>query len=224
MGAARVGSARDEDSDQGGSLCRLGGRARSAGHFVMPPRSALLMLWRVTRLIFVLLGALITVSPFVASALVAVANGGSPLTMPKIDTIVDFLICGVSTLLLAALLTEANRGRYHALLAKLAFSGQAGKAAGIAALVGKSDPARTLQLARRNFRGVHFSDLVQESFDSSADSHTRSHTLPPRQIDAFLHIHGTTSRGQVAGAASVGARVRGQVSTHAEPVVGQGVH
>lgn len=158
------------------------------GNFVMPPRSALLMLWRVTRLIFVLLGALITVSPFVASALVAVANGGSPLTMPKIDTIVDFLICGVSTLLLAALLTEANRGRYHALLAKLAFSGQAGKAAGIAALVGKSDPARTLQLARRNFRGVHFSDLVQESFDSSADSglHEKSTRYRLGEIDAFL--------------------------------------
>ena len=158
------------------------------GNFVTPPRSALLMLWRFTRLVFALLGTLIMVAPFAASALIAVANGSSSLIMPTMQTVVDFLMAGAFILLPTALLTEGNRGRYHALLAKLASFGQAGKAAGIAALVGKSDPARTLQLARRNFRGVHFSDLVQESFVSSADSGLNEKATRYRlgEIDAFL--------------------------------------
>ena len=101
---------------------------------------------------------------------------------------VDFLVAGTFTLLLTALVSEANRGRFHGFLAKLASSGQAGKAAGIAALVGKSDPGRTLHLARRNFRGVYFSDLLQESFDSSADSGLNEKAKRYRlgEIDAFL--------------------------------------
>ena len=161
------------------------------GSFVMPPRTALFRLWRVTRVMFFAIAAQTIAAPFVSWAILAAVTEDatvSPFHSETIETTIDFVGGGLMILFLTAILTQANRGRFYAFLARIASSGQAGRAAGIAALVGKADPARTLQIARKNFRGVRFSDLLAESFESSADSGLNERATRHRlgEIDVFL--------------------------------------
>ena len=52
------------------------------------------------------------------------------------------------------------------MLSWFANSGRAGRAAGIAALVGKTDPAKTLH-ASKSFKGIRFTDLSQALSEDS---------------------------------------------------------
>ena len=156
------------------------------GAFVMPPRLALLLVWKALRIAFGVLALCVAAAPFLALALLHAL--GTPAPSLEVSLLLDCAVGGGAMLLLMLLLSEANRSRFYALVSTLAASGQAGRAAGIAALVGKTEPARTLALARRSFRGVLFTDLSLEHFQSSADSGLHQATARYRlgEMDAFL--------------------------------------
>ena len=84
----------------------------------------------------------------------------------------------------------AVRSAILALLSRLATSGDAGRAAGVAALIGKKDTKALLVQARRGFQGVSFGKLKPEHFASNAPDAEAMANLPQRcqlgEVDAFL--------------------------------------
>ena len=155
------------------------------GAFAVPPRLALLLVWRTLRVCLLVVALNFGAAPWLAHALLAALGRPAPL---EPTLIIDCAVGCLSLVLLVLLLSSANRGRFYAFISKAAVSGQAGRAAGIAALVGKTDAAKTLALARRNFRGIRFTDLSAEHFRSNADTglHAKATRYRLGEIDAFL--------------------------------------
>ena len=80
------------------------------------------------------------------------------------------------------------RRRIHAWLIGLATSGDAGRAAGVAAMVGKLEPQAVLGMARRTFTGLPFEVLRKEDFASNEDTGLNGKARRCRlgEVDAFL--------------------------------------
>ena len=81
------------------------------------------------------------------------------------------------------------RNKYHQCLAAIATRGEAGRAAGVAALIGKRDVKTVLASARRSFMGIPH-DHMRESHFATNSADTSMHELPIKchlgQVDAFL--------------------------------------
>ena len=127
--------------------------------------------------------------PFIAWGVLA-ALSDEPVAFEDLDLYIfyHFISLGVFVGVFTLSLNPTNRGRFYTMLSWFANSGQAGRAASIAALVGKTDPAKTLHAARKSFKGVRFTDLSQASFESSEDSGLNELATRCRlgEIDAFL--------------------------------------
>ena len=82
------------------------------------------------------------------------------------------------------------RNIIYPLLNSLATKGDAGRAAGVAALIGKRDVKTVLAQARRCFQGVPFSRLALEHFESNRTDESMMKDLAQRcqlgEVDAFL--------------------------------------
>ena len=80
------------------------------------------------------------------------------------------------------------RGRIHAWLIGLATSGDAGRAAGVAAMIGKLEPQAVLGMARRTFTGLPFELLSKVDLSSNADTGLNAKARRCRlgEVDAFL--------------------------------------
>ena len=80
------------------------------------------------------------------------------------------------------------RGRIHAKLIALATSGDAGRAAGVAAMIGKLEPQQVLSMARRTFTGLPFDVLSKADFSSNADTglNAKARSCRLGEVDAFL--------------------------------------
>ena len=80
------------------------------------------------------------------------------------------------------------RSRLSSFLARVASTGDAGRAAGVAAMVGKRDPQEVLALARRSITGLDYAVLREADFASNADSGLNAKAKRCRigEIDAFL--------------------------------------
>ena len=82
------------------------------------------------------------------------------------------------------------RNIIYPLLNSLATKGDAGRAAGVAALIGKRDVKTVLAQARRSFQGVPFSRLALEHFESNRTDESMMKDLAQRcqlgEVDAFL--------------------------------------
>ena len=102
------------------------------------------------------------------------------------------------------------RGRIHAWLIGLATSSDAGRAAGVAAMIGKLEPQAVLGMARRTFTGLSLELLSKDDFFSNADTGLNAKARRCRlgEVDAFL------SHSECHGAANprllllMGARLR----------------
>ena len=93
-----------------------------------------------------------------------------------------FLLCAF------VILTPLVRGKVHAWLCQLGSAGEAGRAAGVSALVGKMEPQHALVLARKRFMGLPYSTLRETDFSSNADTGLNGKTRRCRLggVDAFL--------------------------------------
>jgi hypothetical protein len=154
-------------------------------NFAVPPRTAMLRMYLTLRVTF-------------AVALAAVCAYQLARILLEGDTFSDderffhYLTCAstgwfaVSTPLIMA---PVVRNKYHSCLASIATRGEAGRAAGVAALIGKRDVKSVLAAARRSFLGVPFDRMREAHFATNA-ADASMHALPVRchlgQVDAFL--------------------------------------
>ena len=67
-------------------------------------------------------------------------------------------------------LTPRLRAAIHGRVNRWAMAGEAGRAAGIAAMVGQLEPGAVLTLARRHFRALPRTSLCRMHFDSESDA------------------------------------------------------
>ena len=99
---------------------------------------------------------------------------------------IGLCIFGYASILLTA---PAVRSKVAAKLAQLATRGEAGRAAGVAAMIGGANVQKTLLEARRELRGVRFSRLEPAHFASN-EADESLHGLSERchlgEIDAFV--------------------------------------
>ena len=82
-----------------------------------------------------------------------------------------------------------NLQRCHVWVKALADRGEHSEAAGVAALMGKYGPAKTLKIAKGSFRGIGFGSLCETDFDDNAARWELSaSTVKSRlgAVDAFL--------------------------------------
>ena len=117
--------------------------------FVVPARLALKRIYLCFRLLFFM--CLLVMSGGAAVALVVHAGAMTP----EEEWWAWFMLVGTlgGGILFMFISTETIRGKFHSFLGRLASSGEAGRAAGIAALVGKQDVRKVLSEARRAFMG-----------------------------------------------------------------------
>lgn len=102
---------------------------------------------------------------------------------------IGFIVCGVVLLFFAFVVaTPPVRNRVHAWLCQLGAAGEAGRAAGVAALVGGMEPQHVLVLARKRFMGLPYSALSAADFSSNADSGLNAKTRRVRlgEVDCFI--------------------------------------
>ena len=97
---------------------------------------------------------------------------------------------GATIMITELLMTQTVRNLIYPALNSLASKGDAGRAAGVAALIGKRDVKTVLAQARRSFMGVPFSHLALEHFESNQLDGAMMKDLAQRcqlgEVDAFL--------------------------------------
>ena len=98
------------------------------------------------------------------------------------------IVFGTELILFAAIMTPRFIQRLHGWVAKVATRGEAREAAGVAALMGKYGPAKTLRIAKEHFRGIDFADLSEIDFTDNGDSglHVKTQKSRLGSLDAFM--------------------------------------
>ena len=81
-----------------------------------------------------------------------------------------------------------SNGQMNGWVRRMASRGEAREAAGVAALMGKYGPAKTLKIAKEHFRGIAFTSLDEIDFADNADTNLHVKTQKTRLggVDAFL--------------------------------------
>lgn len=100
----------------------------------------------------------------------------------------SFPMYGFFCIVFAAFLTKKNLQRAHSWVLKVATRGETREAAGVAALMGKYGPTKTLQIAKERFRGIDFTDLSEIDFTDNGDSglHVKTQKSRLGSLDAFM--------------------------------------
>ena len=114
-------------------------------------------------------------------------NGMQPADVAHGTALVAF--CTIGLLIYLALTREPVRAAFSGMLCRLALRGDAQRAAGVAALIGKQDIRSVLATARRTFTGVQLSQLEASHLAASTVDPSCSRLAVRRQmgeIDAFL--------------------------------------
>ena len=108
--------------------------------------------------------------------------------MDAARTEVLVLACFSPALFAVILVAYLFRPRIHAWLIRLATAGDAGRAAGVAAMIGKLEPQAVLSMSRRTFTGLPFDVLCKEDFASNQDTGLNAKARRCRlgEVDAFL--------------------------------------
>ena len=98
------------------------------------------------------------------------------------------LLCFSPALFAVILVVYLFRPRIHAWLIRLATAGDAGRAAGVAAMIGKLEPQAVLSMSRRTFTGLPFDVLCKGDFASNQDTGLNAKARRCRlgEVDAFL--------------------------------------
>ena len=138
------------------------------GRMAMPVRVALSRIWLAVR-VGTTVAALIGVSAYLALLLLDSPTAGAASNAAAREQLYIAIACYTVVFLMFSVQTPTMRAFIHARLNRLAMAGEAGRAAGVAAMVGKLEPHTALSLARRNFRGLPFSLLRREHLNPSSN-------------------------------------------------------
>lgn len=152
--------------------------------FVVPPRLALKRIYLCFRLLF-----LFSCSFLSGGAAVALVVHAGAMT-PEEEWWVWFTLLGGGGggVLFMFISTETVRGKFHSFLGRLASSGEAGRAAGIAALVGKQDVRKVLSEARRAFMGVPFANMSEGLLATNDSSDLGTNAVAKRVDREYFRI------------------------------------
>ena len=159
------------------------------GHFVMPVRLALRRMWMGTRLGVTISTTLSLVALLVLLALDEPTQAGAPSNAPARNSVYVGLFVFALMMFLFAIQTPEVRAWIHGWLNRWAMSGEAGRAAGIAAMIGKLDAQAVLTLSRRNFRGIPYSAMTRTHLDPTSHAQTLrglAKRIPLGTCDAFI--------------------------------------
>ena len=149
--------------------------------FAVPPRVALINLWRVFRLFGVLVGSVIlgaTIACWTNPAY------GAKFNLGPCNLLVVAMYFGVS-----GYVSARRRGRLLSFLGSLGHHDEVGAAAAVATMVGRgTSPAQTLARAATSFRGLSFSALSKSDFKTNEDTglHGRTQPCALGEVDVFL--------------------------------------
>lgn len=125
---------------------------RKNGEWLMTPYASYHRVMLITRVGFGYNGMVM-----VAFGIVTAYSGPEELFLFQMVSMVAF---GAFCVLFAVTLTRKNLQRAHSWVKKVAARGEAREAAGVAALMGKYGPTKTLAIAKSTFRGIEFDSLV----------------------------------------------------------------
>ena len=161
-------------------------REQLAGNFVVPPRTAHLLFHKVMPFccLTCYVPALVLAAYFMAT------DDGTASDAARSNT-KRILVAGSAQLLGWQLLfTPWFRAWYYTTLNRLSNRGDAGRAAGVAALIGKKDVNLVLAQARRCFQAVPFARLRREHFETNQADADLMKGIAQRcqlgEVDAFL--------------------------------------
>ena len=161
-------------------------REQLAGNLIVPPRVVLGSIQQFFGAGFIVMGTITGI----VGAVQFVRFGDVNTREDRFASLTAMIVFPSIALLMVILQQPAVRSAILALLSRLATSGDAGRAAGVAALIGKKDTKALLVQARRGFQGVSFGKLKPEHFASNAPDAEAMANLPQRcqlgEVDAFL--------------------------------------
>ena len=154
-------------------------------NFAVPARLAIKAVHQGLRLQMLIECVVIAIA---VGLLLAVRHDGmQPADVAHGTALVAF--CTIGLLIYLALTREPVRAAFSGMLCRLALRGDAQRAAGVAALIGKQDIRSVLATARRTFTGVQLSQLEASHLAASTVDPSCSRLAVRRQmgeIDAFL--------------------------------------
>jgi hypothetical protein len=161
-------------------------REQLAGNFVVPPRTAHLLFHKV-----IPFGCLTFYVPAISLAAYHMATDDGTASSAAARNTYHVLVAGSAQLLIWQLLfTPWFRAWYYTTLNRLSNRGDAGRAAGVAALIGKKDVNLVLAQARRCFQAVPFAKLRREHFATNQADADLMKGIAQRcqlgEVDAFL--------------------------------------
>lgn len=162
-------------------------REHQRGNMAMPVRLALSRIWMSVRLASV--AALVGIVACIALLTLDSSDSGAPSNRAARDQLHWAIASYAAALVTYAVQTPSVRAFIHGWLNRIAMAGEAGRAAGVAAMVGKLDPHTVLTLSRRHFRGLPFGRLTRTHLEPSSDAaalRSLSRRIPLGSCDAFM--------------------------------------
>lgn len=161
-------------------------REQLAGNFVVPPRTAHLLFQKLMPL-----ACLTVYTPAISLAAYHMAIDDGTASNAATRNTYNILVAGSLQMLVWQLLfTPWFRAWYYTTLNRLSSRGDAGRAAGVAALIGKKDVNLVLARARRCFQAVPFAKLRREHFATNQEDADLMKGIAQRcqlgEVDAFL--------------------------------------